>query len=97
MLSRNQCIVANVDADAQLNKPLAAKYSVSGYPTILFFPKDNKESPLSYEGGRGEADFVGYLNEKCGTQRAVGGGLDDKVIRFQGIVSRGKLVFALSL
>jgi protein disulfide-isomerase A6 len=71
--------VANVDADAQLNKPLAAKYGVNSYPTIKFFPKGGKDEPLAYEGGRGEADFVDYLNEKCGTHRAVGGGLTDEV------------------
>lgn len=32
-----------------------------------------------YEGGRTEKDFVDYLNEKCGTHRAVGGGLNDEV------------------
>jgi protein disulfide-isomerase A6 len=36
---------------------------------------------VDYEGGRSEADFVNFLNEKCGTQRAVGGGLTDKVRR----------------
>jgi protein disulfide-isomerase A6 len=72
--------VANVDADAQLNKPLATKYGVNSYPTIKFFPKGgNKDEPLAYDGGRSEADFVRFLNEKCGTHRAVGGGLTDEV------------------
>ena len=74
-----QCIVANVDADAALNKPLSEKYGITGYPTLKFFSKENKESPLAYEGGRDEASFVAYLNEKCGTQRAVGGGLNEEV------------------
>ena len=74
----SQCVVANIDADAVPNKPLAAKYGVTGFPTIKFFSKDTKE-PIAYEGGRTEADFVSFLNEKCGTHRAVGGGLNDKV------------------
>lgn len=74
----SQCIVANVDGDDQKNKGLTSKYGVSGYPTIKFFSKDNKE-PVDYEGGRSEADFISFLNEKCGTQRAVGGGLTDEV------------------
>lgn len=36
-----------------------------------------KKTPISYEGGRSEADFVKFLNEHCGTNRAVGGGLND--------------------
>ncbi|KAJ7126983.1 protein disulfide isomerase [Mycena epipterygia] len=74
------CIVANVDADDKRNKDLAAKYSVSSYPTIKFFPKGSSE-PEAYEGGRDEPGFVAFLNEKCGTQRAVGGGLSDQAGR----------------
>lgn len=51
---------------------------MSGYPTIKFFPAGSDEAE-DYEGGRSEADFVQFLNEKCGTQRAVGGGLSDEV------------------
>lgn len=73
-----KCIVANIDADDAKNKDLATKHSISSFPTLKFFSTDNKEGIL-YEGGRSEADFVEYLNEKCGTQRKVGGGLTEKV------------------
>ncbi|RDB25771.1 Protein disulfide-isomerase erp38 [Hypsizygus marmoreus] len=72
----NDCIIANVDGDDKKNAELSKKYGVQGFPTIKFFPKGSKE-PVDYEGGRSEADFVNFLNEKCGTQRAVGGGLSD--------------------
>ena len=71
--------MANVDANAELNKDLAAKYDVKSFPTIKFFAKESKETPETYQGGRTEADFVSFLNEKCGTHRAVGGGLTDEV------------------
>jgi len=74
----SDCIVANVDADAAPNKPLAQKYGVSSFPTLKFFAKDNKE-PENYEGGRSEDAFVAFLNGRCGTHRAVGGGLNDQV------------------
>jgi protein disulfide-isomerase A6 len=76
----SECIVANIDADNKKNTHIAQKYEVSGFPTIKFFSKDNKE-PEDYDGGRTEADFIAYLNEKCGTQRAVGGGLNDEAGR----------------
>jgi len=76
----SDCIVANVDGDDKKNADLSKKYGVNGFPTIKFFSKDNKE-PVDYEGGRSEADFVAFLNEKCGTQRAVGGGLTDQAGR----------------
>jgi len=78
-LSETNCIVANIDADAETNRPVAQKYGVQSFPTIKFFPKGGE--PIDYEGGRQEADFVQFLNEKCGTHRAVGGGLNDEAGR----------------
>jgi protein disulfide-isomerase A6 len=69
-------VLANVVADSAVNRPLAERYKIGSFPTIKFFSKDNKE-PEDYDGGRTEEDFVAFLNEKCGTQRAVGGGLND--------------------
>ena len=37
-----QCLVVNVDADAQVNRPLAEKYEIGSFPTILFYGKENK-------------------------------------------------------
>ncbi len=38
-----------------------------------------RPEPEEYDGERSEEAFVKFLNEKCGTQRAVGGGLNDEV------------------
>ena len=67
--------IAKVDAEAPNAKATAQEQGVKSYPTIKFFPK-GQDTPVAYEGGRSEADFVGFLNEKAGTHRAVGGGLD---------------------
>ncbi|KAF9790736.1 protein disulfide isomerase [Thelephora terrestris] len=73
------CILANMDADASHNKPIAMMYNVASYPTIKFFGKggENKENPMTYTGGRSEQALVDFLNKKCGTQRAIGGRLND--------------------
>ncbi|GAB4835753.1 hypothetical protein Ancab_000663 [Ancistrocladus abbreviatus] len=68
-------VIANVDADKY--KDLAEKYGVSGFPTLKFFPKGNKDGE-EYEGGRDLDDFVGFLNEKCGTSRDAKGQLTSK-------------------
>ncbi|KAI0659960.1 protein disulfide isomerase [Cubamyces menziesii] len=81
--SEPNCVVANVDADAKNNRPLAEKYEIGSFPTIKFFPKGNKEEPIDYDGARTEEAFVEYLNEKCGTHRTVGGLLDDTVGRLE--------------
>lgn len=68
-------MIAKVDAEAENSKATAKDQGVASYPTIKFFPKGST-TPVDYTGGRTEADFVQYINEKSGTHRAVGGGLD---------------------
>lgn len=88
-------MVAKVDADAENSKLTAALEGVSSYPTIKFFPRGSTEG-VAYSGGRSEKDILAYLNEKAGTHRTPGGGLDaqagiidafDKVIKKLGSTS----------
>lgn len=72
------CVVAKVDADEQ--KELGSRFGISGFPTIKFFPKNNKDGE-EYNSGRSEEDFISFLNEKCGTNRVSGGGIDEKAGR----------------
>lgn len=72
--SESKCVVARVDADAE--KDLGSRFGVSGFPTIKFFSKTNKDGE-EYNAGRSEQDFIDFLNEKCGTQRVSGGGVND--------------------
>ncbi|PGH05368.1 protein disulfide-isomerase domain [Helicocarpus griseus UAMH5409] len=67
--------VAKVDADSEASKRTAETYGIKSYPTIKFFPRGSTTSE-DYSGSRSAADFVSYLNEKAGTHRVVGGGLD---------------------
>jgi len=76
-LPEKNCVIANIQADDQKNTAISMKYEVTGFPTIKFFSKDNKE-PIDYDGDRSEEAIVKFLNEKCGANRAVGGGLNDK-------------------
>jgi len=69
------CIVAKVDADHE--KELGTRFDIGGFPTIKFFPKNNKKGE-EYNKGRSEQDFIDFLNEKCGTHRVSGGGIDAK-------------------
>lgn len=73
----DDCVVAQMDADDEANKPIAQRYGVSSYPTLMFFPKGDKSNPQPYNGGRGEEDFLKFLNEKCQTWRTQGGVLSD--------------------
>ncbi|KAJ1536890.1 hypothetical protein HK096_006793, partial [Nowakowskiella sp. JEL0078] len=78
--TESNCVVANVDATVYTS--IAESYGIGGYPTLKFFTAgSNGKEPLNYDGGRTEADLVSYLNEKCGTDRAVGGGYGPNVGR----------------
>lgn len=70
-------MIAKVDAEAENAKALTQEQGVTGYPTIKFFPKGSTEAEM-YSGGRSEEAFIEFLNDKTGTHRAVGGGLDSK-------------------
>jgi len=74
--TESECVLANVDADAKKNMPLAMKYEIGSFPTLVFFSKEDKKGE-PYTGPREEKDFVEFLNEKCGTHRAIGGGLNN--------------------
>jgi len=71
-------VIAKLDADD--HKQPATEYGVTGYPTIKFFPKDNKEGE-TYDGGRSPQDFVDFINQRAGTERTVGGGYSEQAGR----------------
>ena len=55
----NEVVIAELDADQYGD--LAGRYGVQGFPTLKYFPKDNKDG-LEYEGGRDLSQFKSYLN-----------------------------------
>ncbi len=57
---------------------LIYRYGVSGYPTLKFFPKNNKDGE-DYDTSRTLEGFVDFLNEKTGSSRTTTGGLNDNV------------------
>ncbi|XP_015751653.1 PREDICTED: protein disulfide isomerase-like 2-2 [Acropora digitifera] len=77
------CVVAKVDADSE--KDLGERFGVTGFPTLKFFPKDNKEGE-EYNGGREEQDFIDFLNEKCKTNRVSGGGINQEKFSLNKLV-----------
>jgi hypothetical protein len=51
-------VIAKIDA-TENDTPVA----IEGFPTIFFFPSDNKNG-VSYDSGRTLASFVKFLKEK---------------------------------
>jgi protein disulfide-isomerase A6 len=71
-------IVAQVNADAEENRDLAARFGVRSFPTIKFFPKGGDVAdPKPYEGGRTDKEFASFLNVHAGTFRSESGILNE--------------------
>lgn len=66
---------------------LLFRYGISGFPTLKFFPKGNKEGE-DYEGGRDLEDFVSFINEKCGTSRGANGQYTSVVSELLWVIMR---------
>nr|POF14013.1 protein disulfide-isomerase tiga [Quercus suber] len=68
-------LIAKVDCEAENAKATAQQAGVKSYPTINFYPKGSTEA-ISYSGARSEDALISFMNEKAGTHRTIGGGLD---------------------
>jgi len=77
--SERNVVIAKVDADA--HKDLGSRYGVTGFPTLKFFSKTEKATPLNFEGARELKDLVAYVNEKAGTSRDTHGKLGESAGR----------------
>jgi len=51
-------VIAKMDAT---ENDVPSPYQVQGFPTIFFAPKNSKQNPRKYEGGREVDDFIKYL------------------------------------
>jgi len=80
-------VIAKIDADAAPNKELAAKYGVTGFPTLKWFPKGGDKEAKEYNAGRDVASFVKFINENAGTHRTASGSLDDNAGRVSSLDS----------
>ena len=70
-------LIAKVDCDSEASKQVCGDEGITGFPTIKFYAAGSTEGEV-YEGGRAEKNFAKFLNEKTGTHRLPGGGLDDE-------------------
>jgi len=81
--TESDIVIAKIDADGQ--KDIGGRYGVSGFPTLKWFGKNDKTSPLAYESGRDLPAFVEYINEKTGSQRNEDGTLKETAGRVSAL------------
>ncbi|CAL8121908.1 unnamed protein product [Orchesella dallaii] len=56
--------VAIVKMDATAND-VPAPFEVSGFPTLFWLPKDQKDKPVRYDSGREVEDFIKYIAKQA--------------------------------
>ncbi|KIK63079.1 hypothetical protein GYMLUDRAFT_222900 [Collybiopsis luxurians FD-317 M1] len=86
----NDVIIANIDADDKKNEAIRSRYGITGFPTIKFFPKDNKDGE-DYDRGRDLSEFVSFINNRAGTHRSLTGDLLDnagRLAEFDALASK---------
>jgi len=58
----DEIMIADINADEEMNKVISNRYGIRGFPTILLFKYNNKQNPIKYEVPRREvSDFVQFL------------------------------------
>lgn len=57
-LKNEDVVIAKMDATAN---DVPQPYDVRGFPTLYWAPKDAKDKPVRYEGGRELDDFIKYI------------------------------------
>jgi len=82
-VGEDDVVVAKIDADA--HRDLASKYGVSGFPTLKWFSKSNKDTPNTYEGPRDIQSFINYINQNAGTNRLPTGRLGESSGRIEAL------------
>ncbi|KAK6350162.1 hypothetical protein TWF696_006406 [Orbilia brochopaga] len=70
-------VIAEIDCDSPGAKATCEKYGITGYPTLKFFDSFHTDG-VAYDSAREEAAMIDFINERAGTHRTPGGGLNDK-------------------
>jgi len=97
--NEDDVVVARIDADEY--KLRSSEYGVSGFPTLKWFPKEDK-SGTEYSSGRSLEDLVGFVNLHADKRRNTDGTLqedaglivqlDDLVEEFLGASDKASVV-----
>ena len=69
-------VLAKIDLEAEEGgQEIAGRYKIRGYPTLMWFPKGNKNG-VAYEGSREATELIQFLNQNGGYRRVLGGELE---------------------
>lgn len=69
-------VIAKIDASNNDVKHIVGKNTIAGFPTIIFYPANNKQEPIKYESDRTVPGFVRFLKEHASKPFQVPAGLE---------------------
>ncbi|ESL05821.1 hypothetical protein TRSC58_06516 [Trypanosoma rangeli SC58] len=72
-------VIGKLNADDAANAAVRNRYKITGYPTLIFFPKGDKSNPLYHDDGRSLEELVAYVNKHTGKKRLSSGELSKEV------------------
>lgn len=52
---------------------------IRGYPTLKFYPRGKKSSPVDYDGNRDTEGFKAWIKENSAAYKAYAGGKTDEL------------------
>jgi protein disulfide-isomerase A1 len=55
-------VIAKIDATAN---DVDSSLGIRGFPTIKFFPANNKNAPIDYEGDRTMEDMLSFIKQNA--------------------------------
>lgn len=82
---QNEPTVEIVKINADQHRISTAPYGIQGFPTLIWFPADNKENYERFEFGHDLLSLVAFVNEKAGTHRSEDGSLDEEAGRVEAL------------
>ncbi|ODV85607.1 hypothetical protein CANARDRAFT_28369 [[Candida] arabinofermentans NRRL YB-2248] len=59
-----------VKIDADINRKAGSMFGIQGFPTLLFFNKENPTSPVAFEASRDLETFTKFISELTGVKAA---------------------------
>jgi len=82
---QNEPNVEIVKINADQHRISTAPYGIQGFPTLIWFPADDKENYERFEYGHDLLSLVAFTNDKAGTHRSEDGTLDDEAGRIESL------------
>lgn len=64
-MKEEEVVIVKMDATANDVPP---EFDVRGFPTLFWLPKNKRDAPVRYDGGREVDDFIKYISKHASNE-----------------------------